>query len=272
MNLSSTRFLRWIAFALALLLLEQAGPLPAVFAQASGIASPADGAVVQGQVQITGTAVHPEFLRYELFFGPCPAGAQWCGIGDAVFQPVQGGLLGVWNTTAIPDGTYDIQLRVVKKDANYESYFRRGIVVANTTQQATATPAATETPGTGTPTATPATGTPQPTLAAGTPTVIVEQPPTSTPRSSGTPGAVAGTTDSEEGDEGGRGRSRSGLPELPTGEEVAAFFDGARATACWGAQVGLGAIVIIGGYVALRNTLRAAYRRARRGGRRASMR
>jgi hypothetical protein len=269
--LSSFRLRRSVWLILAVLLVQLAGLLPAAFAQSSGIASPGNGAVVQGQVQITGTAVHPDFLRYELFFGPCPvSGAEWCGIGDAVFQQVQGGLLGVWNTTAIPDGTYQIQMRVVKKDGNYETYLVSGVTVANT-QPVTPTPAATETPGTGTPTPTPGTGTPPATLVGGTPTVIIEQPPTSTPRARGTPSEVAGGTGSDD-EESGSGRGDSGLPQLPTQEEVAAFFDGARRTMCWGAQVGLGAIVVIVGYVAFRNTLRAAYRKVRRKGRRLSAR
>jgi hypothetical protein len=257
---------RLILAILGALLMQQIGRLPVVSAQASGITSPPDGAVVQGQVQIIGTAVHPEFLRYELFFGPCPvSGAEWCGIGDAHFEQVQNGLLGVWDTTAIPDGIYRIQMRVVKKDGNYETDFVDSLTVANT-RPPTETPTPTETPGGETPTP----GTPPPTLPGGTPTVIIEQPPTSTPRASATPREVAGTTGSGEEEQGGRGSGL--LPELPSQEEVATFFDGARATMCWGAQLGLGAIVILGGYVALRNTLRAGLRRARRRGPRISAR
>jgi hypothetical protein len=102
---------------------------------------PQNGSVVQERVEIMGTAAHPEFLRYELFFGPCPvSGAEWCGLGDAVFQQVQNGVLGVWNTTAIPDGTYGIQLRVVQQGGNYESYTIYDITVANIPNVPTATP------------------------------------------------------------------------------------------------------------------------------------
>lgn len=251
-----SRLGRLAIIALGILFMQYAGRLPIVAAQSNGITSPKDGEVVQGQVQIIGTAVHPEFLRYELFFGPCPvSGVEWCGIGDAVFQQVQNGLLGVWNTLAIPDGIYQIQLRVVKRDGNYESYFVRGLVVANT-RPPTETPTPTETPGTPTP------ETPLPTLPGGTPTVIIEQPPTATPRPSATPRAVAGTTGASGEGRGSQGRG--GLIELPSEEEVATFFSEVRASLCWGAQLGLLAILLVGAYVGARNTIRLAWRRARR--------
>lgn len=251
-----SRLGRLMVLTLGLLLIQQAGRLPGVAAQANGITSPKDGDVLRGQVQIIGTAVHPEFLRYELFFGPCPvSGVEWCGIGNAVFQQVQNGLLGVWNTPAIPDGIYQIQLRVVKRDGNYEPYFVRDLVVANT-RPPTETPTPTETPGTPTP------ETPVSTLPAGTPTVIIEQPPTSTPRATTTPRAVAGATGATG--EGRASQGRGGLIDLSNEEEVATFFSEVRASLCWGAQLGLLAILLVGAYVGARNTIRLAWRRARR--------
>ncbi len=257
------RYLRWlgrlIAVLLAVLLAEQVGPpAPAIAQSPSGITSPVDNSVVRGQVQIIGTAVHPQFLRYELFFGPCPvSGAEWCGIGDAVFRQVQNGLLGVWNTTAIPDGTYSIQLRVVKQDGNYESYFVRGLTVANT-QPPTATPTPTETPST-------PTATPPGTVAGGTPTVIIQQPPTSTPRPpTATPRATAaaGAT-SGRGDSGG---SLGGILPLPDMNTVNNYVAHIRAAFILGMWLGVGAILLLGIYLGLRNSVRAAFRRVRRGG------
>lgn len=250
---------RLIAVLLAVLLAGQAGSLPPAVAQSpNGITSPVENSVVQGQVQIIGTAVHPQFLRYELFFGPCPvSGAEWCGIGDAVFRQVQNGLLGVWNTTAIPDGTYSIQLRVVKQDGNYESYFVRGLTVANT-QPPTATPTPTETPST-------PTATPPATVTGGTPTVIIQQPPTSTPRPpTATPRATAVT-----GGAGGRGDSGGllgGILSLPDMNTVNDYVAQIRAAFTLGMWLGVGAILLLGIYLGLRNSVRAAFRRARRGG------
>jgi hypothetical protein len=121
-------------------------PQPVPMAMPNGIASPIYGSVVQGQVEIIGTATHPEFGHYELFFSPCPvSGVQWCSIRDAAFQPVQNGVLGIWNTITIPNGTYQIQLRVVRRDGNYETFIVNGITVANA-PNLTATPQPTWTP------------------------------------------------------------------------------------------------------------------------------
>jgi len=244
---------------LGLLLLGQAIRSPLAAAQGpNGIFAPAKNSTVRGQVQIVGTAVHPEFLRYELFFGPCPvSGAEWCGIGDAVFRQVQNGLLGVWDTTRIPDGTYQIQLRVVKQDGNYESYLVTGLTVANT-QPPTATPSPTETPST-------ATATPKGTTAAGTPTVIIQQPPTSTPRPlTPTPRSGSGIGSTRDGrDSGGL---LGGSFRLPTAEEVSAYLAKLGESFVQGVRYGVGAVLVLGAYLGLRSTIRFTYRRIKRRG------
>ncbi len=171
----------WIALWLALWC-AAVWPQPAAARpsqQQAVITSPQPLSVVRGRVTIEGTAVHPNFLRYELYYSPEPVrDDSWVFIGEAHYNQVANGFLGTWDTTSLPDGLYSLRLRVVRQDANYEEYIVRGLQVANTQPTDTPTPAATPTP-----TATP---TPLPP----TPTVLVMAPvletPT-TPEPAGTP-------------------------------------------------------------------------------------
>ena len=158
------------------------------------ITSPQPFTALRGQVSITGTALHPQFQRYELYYKAEP-GEDWVFIGDAHFEQVNAGLLGIWETTSLADGTYSLRLRVVRLDGNYEDGFTRQVLVANAQPTETPTPEVSPTP-TQTPTPPPP-----------TPTVVVEQPiiltpvprtpmPTPTPAEGGAP---AETTDDENG-------------------------------------------------------------------------
>lgn len=150
------------------------------------ISSPRDGAVVRGAVSIIGTATHPEFWKYEVYYAPEPNPTdQWVFIGTLHETSVENGLLETWNTSFIPDGVYALRLRVVRRDANYTEYTVHNISVANTTPTDTPTPEASPTPE-NTPTPPPPTDTPE-----------IEQPPTSTPRPSPTPIPVTATPEDE---------------------------------------------------------------------------
>lgn len=142
-----------------------------VAAQVPGIASPRDNAVVAGPVAIQGTAAHPEFWKYELYFSPM-ARQEWVFIGQVHETAVINGQLEIWHTHTVPDGAYQLRLRVVRRDGNYDEYFVRNISVSNTVPTATPTLEATPTRA--------STRTPQPP----TPTIVVEQPklPTPTPK------------------------------------------------------------------------------------------
>lgn len=141
-----------------------------------GISSPRDGAVVRGVVNIIGTATHPEFWKYEIYYAPFPNPTdQWVFVGTVHETAVVNGQLETWNTTFIPDGVYALRLRVVRRDGNYTEYTVNNISVANTRPTDTPTPAASPTPVD--------TPTPQPP----TPTPEIVQPPTATPRPSPTP-------------------------------------------------------------------------------------
>jgi cell division septation protein DedD len=153
--------------------------------QGAVITSPQDRDVVRGLLVIKGTATHPNFWKYEVYFAPEPnPNDQWQLLGLHEMQ-VTDGRLETWDTSLVPDGTYSLRLRVVRADGNYDEYYVRQISVVNA--QPTETPTATPTPV--------ATRTPLPP----TPTVIIEQPPTSTPRPTSTPGPVEVTPEPQTG-------------------------------------------------------------------------
>jgi hypothetical protein len=118
------------------------------------ISSPTENAVVRGTVPIVGTAVDPDFWKYEVHYGPHPNPQnQWTPMATIHEQQVSDGLLETWDTTLIPDGTYSLRLRVVNRTSNYVEIFVRGITVANAEPTETPMPSATPLP---TPTITPA--------------------------------------------------------------------------------------------------------------------
>ena len=165
-------------------------PLPQ--AARAEITSPEPLTAIRGEVPISGTALHPQFQRYELYFKLEP-GENWIFIGEAHFESVDRGLLGIWFTSSLPDGTYSLRLRVVRLDGNYEEVIVRQVLVANAEPTETSTPEVSPTP-TETPTPLPP-----------TPTVVVEQPiiPTPTLRPTSTPTVGDDTLAATAGDEDG---------------------------------------------------------------------
>lgn len=121
----------------------------AVSAQSnSGIVAPASGETIAGVVEVRGTAVHPNYLRYELaFLQQNVAGADWIVFAEGA-EPVINGTLAVWNTTVgrdigapvFPDGRYQLRLRVVKTDFNYDEYFITDLIIQNEGPTPTPTP------------------------------------------------------------------------------------------------------------------------------------
>ncbi|HLF29128.1 MAG TPA: hypothetical protein VJG32_22600 [Anaerolineae bacterium] len=146
------------------------------------ITSPTDGQAVAGLAPIFGTATSNDFARYEIAYGsdPNPNDAwQPFATAEVILRDAQ---LGVWDTTNLPAGTYMIRLRVIRPDGNFAEDIVRGLIVG---------PAATATPQ-----ATPTDVPPPPTFETETqatiqPTIVIEQPPTSTPE----PVVAGGSTD-----------------------------------------------------------------------------
>jgi hypothetical protein len=142
------------------------------------IAQPEQDAAVRGVVQLVGSAVHPQFQRYELYYAPWPVPSDqaWIFIGDAHFQQQPLGLLGTWDSRSVQDGAYGLRVRVVKQDGNYNDSDPRRVLVANTRPVPAATPAATEAAP-----APPAEPTGLPTELPATATIVVEVPAIESP-------------------------------------------------------------------------------------------
>ncbi|MEN6480030.1 MAG: hypothetical protein ABFD20_10395 [Anaerolineales bacterium] len=108
------------------------------------ITSPVMGEEVRGQVPIIGSASVPDFQFYKVEFGIGANPTDWSVIGSLHEQPVINGQLEVWNTAALPDGVYTLRVQGVKQDGNWEEFYVRNVVIANT--RPTSTPPPTETP------------------------------------------------------------------------------------------------------------------------------
>ena len=106
------------------------------------ILSPVPGNVVAGSVSVFGAATHPQFLQYQIEYGPDPNPSQlWYPATGAMQQPVLNGFLGAWNTTGTPDGLYQIRLRVFMRDGTTLSTVVGNVRVQN--RQPTPIPSAT---------------------------------------------------------------------------------------------------------------------------------
>jgi hypothetical protein len=148
------------------------------------ITQPEPDAAVRGTVQIVGSATHPQFQRYELYYAPSPVPGDnaWIFIGDAHFQQQPAGLLGTWATNSLPDGGYALKVRVVRQDGNYTDSDPRRVIVANRRPIESPTPAVTLAPTEAPPTLLPV------------PTVAIVAPTVQLPRGSVTPTLQTKTT------------------------------------------------------------------------------
>lgn len=219
---------------------------PAYFASAQDprddtvaiISAPAQGDVVTGQVEISGSASHPSlYAGYELEFDSLnDTGEIWIPIGQRITQPVTNTILGVWDTVAlrVPDGTYQIRLRVFLSDESAPVEFVvRDIQVLNTAPTALPTvPSNQPTPttivlDTGGPTATP----------------LIVQPATSTPRPTIAPLAGQDTTTTTSND-----------------RELTVNFGSIQSAFCTGSFIAFIFFGFLGSYMLVRARLRPAIR------------
>lgn len=148
------------------------------------ITSPGANARLRGTIEIRGSAYlgGPSiFWKYMIYYASLSAPQDWHQITYSE-QEVRDGRLGEWDTMTVPDGTYNLYLRVAYQDGNYKDTPPRQVVVANA--EPTATPTPTETP------------TPTPTVVLATPTVVVVQP--TVVRFTPTPSLVATRTSLSE--------------------------------------------------------------------------
>jgi hypothetical protein len=204
------------------------------------ITSPAPSAVVRGTILVEGTAIDTDFRYYRLDWAPDPpVGGVWNPIQPPVAQQVRDGVLGLWDTTAVPDGLYLIRLQIIRNDALVPEVQVR-VQVAN----ATPTPSPSPTPP---PTSTPPPGTATP---GPSPTPLIWQPPTRTPRPTEGPGTPTATPS---------GPDPANSPFRP---------ERLRGASCTGVWITLGVFVSLGLYslirTAVRGQLRVAWWRFRR--------
>jgi hypothetical protein len=199
---------------------------------ASGITEPAGGDTVSGVVVVRGTAVHPDYLRYELaFLQESNPEAGWIVFAEGN-QEVVNGTLAVWDTTVgrdigapiFPDGRYQLRLRVVKRDYNYDEYFVTNLTVAGDQPTPTATqPAATAAAGQVEATSI----APEGTSSFQQPTPLPSLTPFPTPTPPATPPAVVSAGPEEEGGSGG---VLGALAAVETSRFSRAFWRGAMLT------------------------------------------
>ncbi len=151
--------------------------------QTAKITSPQAGQTVVGVVTISGIASNANFRRYKLEYAALegPVRGQWFPITE-IQQQVPNGALGQWNTANVPDGRYQLRLRVILSDNTIIQALVGDVTVSNT--QPTPLPTILASP-TILPTAAPPTAGPSPTL-------LIQQPPTLTPVPTTAP--LAGTS------------------------------------------------------------------------------
>ena len=95
------------------------------------ISAPGAGQVIGGVTGVTGSASHEAFQFFKLEYAP---GAN-AGGGFVYFAgsnvPVSGGLLGNFDTTALPNGDYTIRLTVVDQSSNFPPPCDVSVVIQN---------------------------------------------------------------------------------------------------------------------------------------------
>jgi membrane carboxypeptidase/penicillin-binding protein PbpC len=84
------------------------------------ITSPEMFAVVNGRVQIIGTAAGKDFLFYRLQYGQGLNPQVWYQTGNDSTTPVSDGSLGEWDTSGL-NGLYVLQLQVIRLDQSLET-------------------------------------------------------------------------------------------------------------------------------------------------------
>lgn len=234
----------WVFFSLILLAFAATNPSSAQDNSSAKIASPKAGDPLFGLVSIQGTASNPNMQRYILEFDSQDNEVdRWFLIAGPITQQVKDGVLAQWNTTAVPDGRYQIRLRVVLRDGTVLSDTVQNLRVNN--KQPTPLP-------TGLPSATPIPPTVPPT-AGPSPTPFIQQPPTNTARAAlptVPPTNVPPVS------------SVSSAPDTPQGVLA---LDALQNAFCGGAFLAIIAFAVVGTYSLVHVRLRRFIRQIRNG-------
>jgi hypothetical protein len=86
------------------------------------LTSPRPGVGVGGEVTITGSAAADDFDYYKVGYGQGTDPSAWVAINGQVTTPVRGGILAVWNTNDLPEGSYTLRLTLVGKAGQVRRY------------------------------------------------------------------------------------------------------------------------------------------------------
>ena len=118
---------RIIAISIVVLLLFAVTGSALAQSEVVEVTSPAEGASVAGVIDVTGTVAFPDFMKYEVFLK---------GNGEllwaaTVYAPVANGTLAMIDTRIYPDGIYQMLIRTVKTDSNYNEYVGTNVVIEN---------------------------------------------------------------------------------------------------------------------------------------------
>jgi hypothetical protein len=91
------------------------------------ITYPTEGTSVSGLITVTGTVDFPNFMKYELFLR---TGSEmlWAA---TVHGPVINGNLARMDTRIYPDGIYQLIVRTVRTDSNYNEYVVASFLIEN---------------------------------------------------------------------------------------------------------------------------------------------
>ena len=92
-----------------------------------GIYGPRSEQTVSGQVRIWGWASGPGFERFDLHVARAGS-EEWLWLTSSS-QPIERNTLALWDTGRYAAGRYDLRLRLVFPDGNYDEYRMPGIVV-----------------------------------------------------------------------------------------------------------------------------------------------
>ena len=95
------------------------------------ISYPGEGEVVEGIVEIRGSVPDETFASAKLSFAYAGENAEDWFLISNIDAPTQDEVLGVWDTTTITDGTYQIRLRVREISGEKKDVIVTGIQVAN---------------------------------------------------------------------------------------------------------------------------------------------
>lgn len=241
---------RWITITICVALISVASITGSTQAQdpatTAVITAPTDGTQLFGAVNIVGSAQHPtSFASYTLEYDDLANPAvDWKLAQEIVTQQVSNNVLGTWVTNVIPDGVYQLRLRVFLQDGTIGGeYVVSQLRVMNSPPTPIPTVAA---GGAGDVQHTP---TPGP-----SPTSPIQQPPGNDPPADAITGLDGADTGPDVPAAAGNPAGRnSPSTRVNTGRIRNAF--------CSGVYLALVMFALMLGYVALRGRLRPVTRR-----------